>query len=356
MKIAFIGDIALVGVYGESNNSISKVSYLASILQGYDYVIANLESPLTDRKKTMVPKSMHLRASTNNISILKELNINAVSLANNHTYDYGRNGLEDTINTLDSASIKWYGVDGKYLSECICGERINVSGFCCLSTNGVGYDLNKKKGINTLTKDKLNRQISRDIEEGALSVISVHYGIEHTNYPAIEHIRLFSEACDRHPIIIHGHHPHQIQGLQQLGDSLVAYSLGNAIFDDTTSINKSLTVHLNEENRKSFVLGVVVEGGKIIDYSIQGYYIGIDAITPFEIEKELKDISIPLESIDDESVYSQRRFEQYNSVLDTKFGKHDLKWLKARINYYSLGAKLSSMIRSQKYNSIRKQF
>ena len=186
--------------------------------------------------------------------------------------------------------------------------------------------------------------------------MSIHYGLEHTNYPSIEHIRLFSEACKDHSLIIHGHHPHQIQGIQQFKNSLVAYSLGNAIFDDTTSISNSLTINLNEENRKSFVLGVEIDSGRITSYSVNGFYIGKDAITPFDIEKELYDISLPLESIVDVDAYNHKRIEQYNESLACKFGNHDLRWLISRLNYYSIGAKITSIIRNQKYKHIRKQF
>ena len=353
MKIAFLGDIALVGQFCKVGNN---TEYLEELLEAYDYIVANLESPLTNKTRTTVPKSMHLRADEGSISVLKKLKIDAVTLANNHTYDYGRRGLEDTIRILDSVGIKWYGIDGKTITETILGEKFTLSGYCCLSTNGTGYGYGKSKGINTLTKENIQNQVRKDKNAGSVSIISAHYGIEHTNFPALEHIRLFEHLSEENTLIIHGHHPHQIQGISERNGSLIAYSLGNALFDRTTSINGSFAVELNEENRKSFVLGVEILNGKIQGFETKGFYISDRGIIPFEIEEELNAISEPLMSITDTAAYQARRQEQYQAVLSNKFGKHDLKWLKSRLNYYSLGAKFGSMIRAKKYQKVKSDF
>lgn len=355
MKIALLGDIALVGQFDGLTDG-SSISYLIKILQGYDYIIANLESPLTNKKHTLVPKSMHLRADEKSVAILKKLGINAVTLANNHTYDYGRKGLEDTIRVLETAGIKWYGIDGKSLSETIRNEKVSFSGYCCLSTNGTGYRKASGKGINILTRDNLEEQLEQDKLAGAVSIISAHYGIEHTNYPAIEHISLFDHISDKNVVVVHGHHPHQVQGVIEKNGSIIAYSLGNAIFDKTTSINGAFTVEMNEENRKSFVLGICIENGKITGYETKGFYISDRGIINYDIENELGSFSAPLEKITDKEAYQKERQKQYQSVLNIKFGKHDVKWLISRLNYYSIGAKIGSMKRAKIYQKIKSEF
>jgi len=113
MKIAFLGDIALIGKYDITKNQKAKnrLRILANKLKGYDYVVGNLESPLTEVNRTLVCKSMHLKSSIENIELLKYLNIDAVSLANNHLYDYGRSGLEETILVLDKNNIDWLYIE-----------------------------------------------------------------------------------------------------------------------------------------------------------------------------------------------------------------------------------------------------
>lgn len=359
MKIAFLGDVALVGQFdAQRNRDTDKyIAYLKAELKEFDYVVANLESPLTDRRHTFVCKSMHLKSSVCNVRTIKELGINAVTLANNHVYDFGRAGLTDTIHALDKAGIAWYGVDGKTVDLEIKGERITLSGFCCLSTNGAGYRHGKKKkGVNLLTRNNIEDQLLRDKQRDSFSVLSVHWGIEHTNYPAYEHIALINQMAKIKPIVLHGHHPHQIQGLVSEQGSLLAYSMGNALFDKTESINKEFHVELNEENRKSFILGVEIVDGKIRSYSTKGFYIGNSGIEPFDIDTELQDISIPLGAIEDEKKYQDMRNKQYRQALVEKFGKHDLKWLKSRMNYYSIGAKMASYAHKYAYQREALQF
>lgn len=357
MRIAFLGDIALVGQFDmETNEDVGKrIGCLQEMLKGYDYVIANLESPLTNKTSSIVCKSMHLRTGVMNISILKELGVSAVTLANNHILDFGDKGLDDTINTLETAGIGWYGVNGKTLLL-DQDEKINLSGFCCYSTNGVGYATDGKKGINTLTLESVMNQVEKDSRSSAVSVLSLHWGLEHTNYPAYEHIKLAEKVMSKNQVIIHGHHPHAIQGIRQADNgSVVAYSLGNAIFDTTTSLNNKFKVEMNEQNRKSFILEVEITDGRIISYSYKGYYIGKQGIKTFDITEEINRISDVIGSISDVKVYQQMRMEQYKKIVQEKFGKHDLKWLVSRINYYSIGAKLASRSISKKYEEERKK-
>lgn len=353
MKIAFLGDIALVGQFSSSSE---KLNYLVKLLDRYDYRIANLESPMTNRTKTLVPKSMHLRANEESVEVLNALKINAVTLANNHCYDYGRKGVDDTCRVLDASGIKWYGIDGKTVTETIDGTRFTLSGFCCLSTNGTGYRRNKSEGINVLTKTAVEEQATRDKLDGAVSVMSIHYGLEHTSYPGMEHIRLFDDLINYNTVIVHGHHPHQVQGIIEKNGSLIAYSLGNALFDRLKSINKQFDVELNKENRKSFVLGVEIDKGSICEYETNGFYIGNDGIVSYDIDSELQNISFSLRNIKNVSSYQNNRLKQYNAVLEKKFGKHNFKWLKSRFNYYSIGAKICTIKNSILYKRVKKDF
>lgn len=358
MKIAFLGDVALLGQFDitKNENVAESIKYLKKVLEKYDYVVANLESPLTNRKKTLVCKSMHLRSAIPNVRVLKELGIRAVSLANNHMYDYGRKGLKDTISTLEQAGIDWYGVDGKDLEICIKEEKIIFSGFCCYSTNGEGYRKKQGKGINLLNADDVFEQLQRDESKKAFSVLSIHWGIEHTNYPAREHMNLANKLACRKSLLLHGHHPHVIQGITDIGNSTIAYSLGNALFDEAESITGNFKLGLNEENRRSFVLGLNIEKGKIINRVIHGFYISEHGIQAYDIEKELTAISEKLTCIDDIEVYEQMRQKQYQTVIGEKFGKRDFKWLVNRLNYYSIVAKFMAILRKKNYRAEVEKF
>lgn len=359
MKIAFLGDIALVGQYDKKTNPdvSSQIAYLKKLLAQYDFVAANLESPLTDKTASFVCKSMHLRSEKENITVLKELGVDAVTLANNHILDFGRKGLEDTIDALETAGIGWYGVNGKTLLLEM-DEKICLSGFCCYSANGAGYtSAGRKEGINTLTLENVMSQVENDKKAGAVSVVSIHWGLEHTNYPAYEHIKLAEKIAQMNQTVIHGHHPHIVQGIQQKDNgSVIAYSLGNAVFDAVTSLNKKFRVEMNEQNRKALVLEVEIKDGRIAGYSYKGFYIGSNRIESLNIGREIELISKQIEEISDIAGYEKMRMEQYKKVIQSKFGKHDMKWLMSRMNYYSIGAYITGRLRYTKYKKEAEKF
>ena len=124
MKLALLGDIAvfedglLNTEYRENFREVSE--YLAN----FDYVVANLEAPITDRKRTLVCKGMHLRTSSKIAELLKYLHVNAVCLSNNHTYDFGKAGIRDTQKTLESNDIAFFGVNGKTLDVNVANEKL----------------------------------------------------------------------------------------------------------------------------------------------------------------------------------------------------------------------------------------
>jgi len=352
MRIAFLGDIALIGQYDLTQNSLARnrLKKIAGKLAEFDYVVANLESPLTDITKTMVCKSMHLKTPTVNVELLKYLNIDAVSLANNHLYDYGVQGLNDTITTLEQCNIEWFGANSKFLIKEIGGEKVCFSGFCCYSTNGSGYkEGNSKKGINTLTYDNIMLQLDIDRNNGAFSVMSFHWGDEHTNYPKYEHVCLAEALAQKKDVVICGHHPHIIQGVQKNKNSLVAYSLGNCLFDDCVSITGSITLRQNQNNKKSFIFDVNIENATIDSYKYHGFKDEQNGLDFFNIDDEMSRISEPLRLIDNVDEYDAMRMKQINTVLIEKFGKKSLQWLISRLNFYSVGAYISAKFRKKKY-------
>lgn len=358
MKIAFLGDIALIGKYDLTKNpeAKDKLKCLSEELEQYDYVVGNLESPLTNKDKTLVCKSMHLKSDMINVELLKYLNIDAVSLANNHTYDYGKKGIEETIKTLDDNKIEWFGVNSKTLIKEIDGEKISFSGFCCFSTNGTNYKTkNKTKGVNLLNYENVINQLETDKENNAFSILSFHWGDEHTNYPKYEHVRLAKKIAKKNDVLIVGHHPHIIQGVQKINNSVIAYSLGNFLFDDCVSINGNFKLIQNTNNKKTFIFEVEIQNGTISENKFRGVR-DEEEFVFFNIENEINEISKPLYLIKDYYIYEDIRIKQIRKERQKKFGKRNIKWLRSRLNYYSIGAYLSAKILNRKYLKEKKKF
>jgi poly-gamma-glutamate synthesis protein (capsule biosynthesis protein) len=354
MKIALLGDIALIGKYDLSKNpeAVRRLDVVKEYLDQFDYVICNLESPLTDVTKTWIPKSMHLRSPRKNIEILKYLGVDVVSIANNHTYDFGKTGFAETIETLEQNGIEWCGAYGKDVQIRQNGESINVSGFCCASTNGIhlGCANIGKNTIHLLNRFNVERQLQKDDEQKAFSLIVSHWGQEHTSYPGKDTVKIARKIAGmKSNLAIVAHHPHQIQGIEKYNGNLIAYSLGNFLFDDCVSINGRMHLRQTEANKRTFILSLDIKDGSLANYSTQGF-LDDDSLglVKFDNDKEMEEFSSKI--YDFESVeYEQLRKKQIAGAQQKKFGKRDLKWILSRFNYYAVGAKLLTYFNSKQY-------
>jgi poly-gamma-glutamate synthesis protein (capsule biosynthesis protein) len=199
-------------------------------------------------------------------------------------------------------------------------------------------------------------QLNYDSEKSAFSVLAFHWGDEHTNYPKLEHINLAKQIAKKRDVIIAGHHPHIIQGVQDIKKSVIAYSLGNFVFDDCVSITGGFELKQNIENKKSFILEVEIENRSIKNKEYRGFIDQEDGLVCFDMNNELNKISKPLYTIEDSEKYEAIRISQINKVRQQKFGKRDIKWLMSRLNYYSLGAYIITKFRKKKYLKEKKKF
>ena len=358
MRIALLGDIALVGKYDlqQNPNAAARLSVMSEFLHGFDLVVANLESPLTTRTSSIVPKSMHIRSDPRNVDLLAYLGVHAVSLANNHINDFGRRGIDDTIAVLERSNIGWYGVDGRALTMERGGDRVSLSGFCCLSANGTGYQTSGVRGVGLLTKDQLIRQMSVDRDMGAFSVLSCHWGREHTHYPNPEHVWLMRSLEDVGPFLVHGHHPHVLQGVERRKDSLVAYSLGNCIFDDLESITRQWRLEQTRDNKRSMVLAVEIHDGWIRGHEAIGFEDADEGLVFRDVSVALERYVQGLDGIAELVEYEALRQAEVSAERTRKFGRKDLRWWLSRLNYYSIGSRLTALPRQRRYNAVRREF
>ncbi|KDR94657.1 poly-gamma-glutamate synthesis protein (capsule biosynthesis protein) [Peptoclostridium litorale DSM 5388] len=354
MRIAFLGDIGFLGGYTFNNNGGEKLKSIAKLLSSYDYVVGNLETPFTSKNQTVVPKSMHLKADKDNIELLKLLNVKAVTLGNNHICDYGIKGLEDTIAVLEKNNIDYFGVNNKNLRLKYNGNKISFSGFCCYSANGSNYINGKGVGINALTNKNITQQMESDEKDKYLSVLSLHWGDEHTNYPNKNQIQLSRKIAENKNIIIHGHHTHTIQGIEQIHGSLIAYSLGNFCFDDCTSpFVKNFTVKKNEDNKESYILSIEIENNSIVKYEAIGIYDSERGIVLKDNSRKIDLISREIKNYNREE-YEIMRSKQISDTRKEKFGKRDFKWLMSKMNYYSIGSRLGTFLNAKRSNKVYK--
>ena len=356
MKLALLGDIALIGRYDrlKADDIDRRIQCVKVIVQDCDYVIANLESPLTQIKKTLVCKGVYLRSDPINVSTLKKMGVTHVTLANNHIFDYGKQGAVDTIKTLKAAGIKFVGLGNKPELLRMGNTRVLLDGFCCLSANGVYYGLKPGK-TKLMTPDSLERFLKLASQKNCVPIASIHYGVEGVHYPSVEHIRLFREMAEKYNYILHGNHPHAIQGYEKYNDSLLVYAQGKLCFDETPVTSMHLVPREKEEERKCYISIVEVFHGRIKDYKT--YTIrdskesGLveDRLIGEELKEYKKVLGKSLEEL-------KRKRREELDVQTRNAEKRTIRFYINRMNYKYVGAYLNGRLHARKYNKIIKKY
>lgn len=242
INIAFLGDIMPGGLFRGKNNILS--SEVAEILDSFDIRIATLECAIGDGLEFDAEKMQQenwrniIYANNEDIYKLRYLGINVVSLANNHIFDLGEEGLINTLHLLDSLGIKHCGAGlNKELASQPAVFTKNGKTFAILAYMPYWWEAphpaqHNKPGINLLYMD----QVVSDIKDAKMKYDYVfvlpHWGLEYTSIPTNRekvNARIMLEAgADG----VFGSHTHQLQPLVSWKQKPVCFSLGNFAFPD----------------------------------------------------------------------------------------------------------------------------
>lgn len=189
---------------------------VADIFANDDATIVNMEGTLTD-STTRADKTFAFKADRDYAQILKAGNVDAASLANNHSRDYGEQSYTDTIEAVEAVGIPTFGYDRiAYLD--VKGVKVALIGT---------YELAEGIGI----KDEMVNNINTAKEAGAqIIVVFTHWGTERETVPDAVQMELGHAAIDAGATLVVGSHPHVIQGLENYNGHTIVYSLGNFCF------------------------------------------------------------------------------------------------------------------------------
>ena len=264
-----------------------------------DIVFANLESPLGDENdKIYFPdKPYNFIAPLAVSKTLKYLGFNVLSIANNHAMDYGADSIGRTRKELAEKGISSFGA-GRTLDEArrpsIISKKGITFGFLGYS-NGHSkrvYASKEKAGVVPTELQIIKEDIMRLKSKVDLLIVSLHWGIEYEKYPTEKQRELAHMIIDSGADMILGHHPHVMQGIELYKGKVIAYSLGNFLFDQR-----------HKGTNESFILKLKYKGDKLGKISLdpidrfQSYYPRpARGEAHQEIMKALREISGPLNS------------------------------------------------------------
>lgn len=258
--LGFAGDVNLdedskpVARYDNQNKGIlgALSPELIEEMNLADIMMLNNEFAFSTRGTETPDKSYTFRANPKRVDILKEMGVDIVSLANNHTLDFGYDALEDTFATLEEAGIDYVGA-GNTLDQAkapvyytIGDKKIAYVAASRVVFAMDWYATDTRPGmIGTYDPTLFLSSIKEADENSDFVVAYVHWGVERTNYPVEYQKTLAKQYIDAGADVVVGCHPHVMQGIEFYKGKPIAYSLGNYWF--------------NASNRESGLLKIILD-------------------------------------------------------------------------------------------------
>lgn len=295
MKILITGDLFVSDQYFSKNIFDKSIQDLFSTS---DYRIINLEAPITDDRSEnkIIKTGPHLRMSEQTaVSFLKQLNIDGVTLANNHILDYGAKGLLDTFDNLKSNKIANVGAGAnlkdaaKYITLNSEGMEIAIINFC---ENEWSIAEEDSHGANPMDIIDNAYQIKEAKASHDKVIVIVHGGHEYYNLPSPRMQKQYRFYADQGADIVVGHHTHCISGNEVHKGVPIYYSLGNFLFTSQSTIEDWYT---------GLVLEVNIEKGNLTTQ-----------LHPVEQQKETFELSL-LHGKKREDI--MKRISKYNAII-----------------------------------------
>lgn len=241
LRLVAVGDVMMHGDVKDSAAQAGGFTALwedvAPLFQGADLAFANLETPIAP-KSGRPGRPYQFNAPAELAEALRASGLTLLSAANNHAYDQGAKGLQETLQRLQEAKLVAVGA-GASQAEAEAprvlernGVKVAFLGF----TDLFNLDLNRKASepwVRALDLEPALQSVRAARAQADAVVASVHWGDEYSHQPTRRHREIAAKLVEAGADLILGHHPHVLQPMEILEHggrtAVVAYSLGNFI-------------------------------------------------------------------------------------------------------------------------------
>lgn len=276
LSIACVGDI----MCGDSfyalghgvSSSIDKYgddflpAEIKNIFGEHDLVIGNTECPLSDiGRNDFKLRSLHMRGRANSAKLLAGWGISVANVANNHILEHGYDAAVDTAANLENAGIKTIGsAENRDFKKGLQVAEISKNG---ISIVFIGVCLRQEKYAfdGGATPSQIIDAVKSFSQQGKVVCVSMHWGNEFIERPSRQQKELGHRLVEAGAMVVLGHHPHVVQGVEAYQHGLIAYSLGNFIFDSFYA-----------DCRWSMILSIKFNAKQVVKWSY----------TPIELDNE----------------------------------------------------------------------
>jgi len=277
IRLSFVGDIMTSRTVLKKINWFgvkTPFKYLKEHLSNSDISFGNFEGTISDKEGIQWKKCCEFKSPSKIVNGLVWSGIDIISITNNHMMDYGPEVYQDTIDNLENFGIRTIGAnynsgysnsqDFKIIE--VKGKKIGFLGYYDNEYNK-WYIHDAKWFPQPLVykEEFFLEDIENAKEQVDILVVSIHWGEEYEVFHNDRQEDIGHLAIDNGANIVIGHHSHVVQEIEEYHKGIIAYSLGNFVSDQPTS----LTPEGNKDKTKeSIVLDVYVDKENNLNYKI----------------------------------------------------------------------------------------
>ena len=204
-------------VYERSGSLTYPFDLTRQVFGADDITMINFEGTLTDYNQHKF-KQFYFKGKPSYADILPASSVEAVTLENNHSYDYLDIGYTDTIDNIKKVGVQYTNYDTPAVMN-VNGMRVVMISLCLFETEFSDEMLEHIQYYVNLYKQK-----------DTIIIMNAHWGIERDHVPNEEQIKTAHAIIDSGVDMIIGHHPHVPQGIEVYNGHYIFYSLGNFSF------------------------------------------------------------------------------------------------------------------------------
>ncbi len=292
-----------------------QMEYIEPIIKNYDIAFYNQETIIGG--KDLGISNYPLFNSPDEIGdCMVDIGFNMVNLASNHSLDKGEKGALYSINFWNEKEDVLTA--GAYLSEDdrttprikeVNGIKYTLLSYTT-STNGINYPEGKTYYAVPYSDETAKEDIERVKDQVDVIFVSMHWGVEYSQSPSQEQKRVANYLSELGVNVIIGTHPHVLQPIEYIGDTLVVYSLGNFIsgqigIDKLTGalVSLDITKSVDKDGTKTIKISNV--GAELI-------YTYYKKTTPYWSDFKV----IPYGQLNDELLPNYKSYyEKYSNIL-----------------------------------------
>lgn len=250
--LVFAGDIYFskrnINAYDDGGvYKVLQKDYI-DIIDDHDFFVANLECCLTDADEAS-NKEFTFKVSPKYVSILKDMHIDLVTVANNHSMDFGEKGFLETIDSLNKVGIDYYG-GGKDENEATKPYILEINGrkYALISATSVVPNVNwfantERAGLNSgYYGNAVCNQIKTIKDKVDKVIVYIHWGVEKDTVSNEDQQTMGRKFVDFGADLVVGTHSHRLQEVEYYKNVPIVYGIGNFIFGSTWTDTELLSV------------------------------------------------------------------------------------------------------------------